>query len=74
MDLKEIEKQAKRIMDDFLKALKEVDEDMDFSIKRDEFTRAEGRANCDEDFRKRFLENAPRKNKEKIIMEKGKWI
>lgn len=72
----EIKRQAKRIMDDFGKALEKVDSGGDFVfVARDDFTRDEGNAlKPDPEFKKIMFENAPKKNKNSIFAEKGGWV
>lgn len=72
----EIKKGAKRIMDDFSKALEKVDSGGDFVfVDRDDFTRDEGNAlRPDLEFKKIIFENAPKKNKNSILAEKGGWV
>jgi|GEM_PF-709059 len=67
---------AKRIMDDFGKALEKVDSGRDFVfVERDDFTRDEGNAlKPDPEFKKMMFENAPKKNKQSILAEKGGWV
>lgn len=72
----EIRKKAKEIMDDFSKQLskvdgKKIDEPM---IERKEFERQEGKVKVDESFSREIMfKNAPSKNKDFIIAEKGEW-
>ena len=71
----EIRKQAKDIMDKFSKKISKVDKKIpEPLIEREEFERIEegGREN-NSDFRERFFENAPQKNKDFILTEKKKW-
>lgn len=72
---KEIKEEAKQIMERFSKKLSKVKEKISEPIiERDEFERIENKGNiCDEDFRKRFFENAPNKNEDFIIAEKKSW-
>ena len=72
-----IKKQAKGMMDTFSEKLSKVKEKVpEPLIERDEFERQESdeeNTNTSEDFRKRMFENAPKKNKDFILMEKKKW-
>lgn len=83
-----VEKEAKHILDKFAKALEKVekeDEDskfinkvnegkLNFYVERGEFERVEGEGEkCDEGFKQRILENAPNKDEDFIIAEKGSW-
>lgn len=70
----EIEKQAKKILDDFAKALAKV------NFKKKEFKkdvggfREEGSGlQADESFRKALFKNAPATSKDFILTEKKKW-
>ena len=74
MDERKVEEEAKKIMDDFLKALENIDEaKLEISIDRKEFLREKGKSYTNKDFRKRFFENAPKKDKDFIKAERGKW-
>ena len=71
----EIKKEAKSIMDSFSKKLEKVkDKISEPIIEREKFEREEqvGKE-CDEDFRKRMLENHPTKNRDFIVAEKKSW-
>lgn len=71
-----IKKEAKLIMDSFAKALSKVDKArVDESVQRKEYVRKEEKENsgCDDSFRKRFFDNAPEKEDDFIVAEKGKW-
>ena len=70
-----IKKEAKKVMDDFSKKLSSIREKIpEPSVEREEFEREEGEGKSgDEDFRKRFFENAPNKNSDFIIGEKKSW-
>ena len=72
---KEIEKQAKSIMDSFSKKLSKIDKKIpEMLIERDEGERIEGVGEvCDNEFRRIMFENAPNKNKDFIIAEKKSW-
>ncbi len=70
----EIKKEAKKILDNFAKALDKV------SVKKKALKkgvggfREEGQGKgADEDFRERVFENAPNKDGDYIIAEKKKW-
>ena len=74
---KEIQKQAKDILDNFSKKLSGVDKKIEESlIEREDFER-DGNSeagNCEKSFsRKIMFENAPEKNNDFIIAEKKKW-
>ena len=73
---KEIEKQAEQILDNFSEQLSKIKKDINESIpEKGAGHREETRANekCDEDFRKIMFENAPQKNDDFILAEKGGW-
>ncbi len=77
MEQEEIKKQAKKIMDDFAKALEKskVKEETVF-LERDEDRRQEKDEACDNDFREIMLENAEKIDARKedfIVGEKGGW-
>lgn len=78
MNKKEIEKQAKQILDKFAKALEKVktkDKETESYVDRDEFEREEGDGKeSDKDFKKRFLDNSPKHNNDSVIAEKGDWV
>ncbi len=73
-----IKKEAKELMDSFEKELKKIKEEIKFEgIKRTNQLREENKEFkskiYDEDFKKRFFENAPSKEGDFIKSEKGKW-
>ncbi|MEK6872242.1 MAG: hypothetical protein AABX16_05040 [Nanoarchaeota archaeon] len=77
MNRAEIEKQVKEILDNFAKALEYVEKEKEQPIENahDESTRVEKEGlDSAEDFKKLFLKNAPKKNNDYIIAEKGDWI
>ncbi len=72
----EIKKQAREILDSFSKKLSMVKEKLEEPIiEREKSDRDEDGKKCeaDHEFRRIFFENAPKKNKDFIIAEKGKW-
>lgn len=72
-DKEEIKKQVDSILDSFSKKLSSLKEKVDESfIERENFERAEG-GKAEELSREILFENAPDKNKDFIIGEKGKW-
>lgn len=85
MDRNKVEKEAKEILEKFSKALEKVEKDKISSSKNNvdeeilEFynigEKAERKENETEkcDFKESLLENAPKKNKDFIIAEKGVW-
>lgn len=70
-----IKKEAKRIMDNFAKALAKVEhEKISFSfVQRKQQTRNESKAIADSEFRKAFFGNVPAKEGDWVKTEKGKW-
>jgi len=77
IDAEKIKENSKALLDKFAKALEKVEKEgkeEDSYVDREEFEREEGEGNSsDNDFRKRILENAPNKDEDFIIAEKGKW-
>ena len=74
LDEEKIRKQAKAIMDDFIKALDKVGEiSGEVGIERDEMARAAKPNKPDSNFRERMLKNAPKKDDDHIIAEKKDW-
>lgn len=71
---KEIQKQAKQILDDFSKKLSSVNNKLEEPlIERKDFERNEGEK-IENKFNKDIMfENAPKKNKNFILGEKAKW-
>jgi len=82
VDADAIKKEAKEIMDNFLKELKNIEVEKDYKNFRDENLRDEKEVNKDikedilekKEFRKRFLKNAPKNSEDYIITKKGDWI
>ena len=73
MNNPKVEKEAKEILDKFAKALEKVKtKDENFYIERDEFERNEGSNSCN-GFKSKLLGNAPEKDDDFIIAEKGAW-
>jgi Asp-tRNA(Asn)/Glu-tRNA(Gln) amidotransferase C subunit len=72
---KEIQKQAKKIMDDFHNSLKAVEKLEGSRVERDECEREEKEpGKTDSEFRKIMFENAPETKDDCIKAEKGKWV
>lgn len=69
-----IKEQVKSLIEDFSKKLSRIDsKEKEPIIERKECERTEGK-NLDATFsRKIMFENAPEKNKDSIIAEKGEW-
>lgn len=75
MDPSKIEKEAKGILDRFAKALDKAKiDDSEYYVDRDVSERVEGKTGeCVEGFKKTLLANAPDKDSDFIIAEKGAW-
>jgi len=73
LDEEKIIRQAKSIMDEFMKALDKIEISGEVGIERAEFTRKAKAMKPDAEFRKRMLANAPRKDDDNIIAEKKSW-
>jgi len=74
IDKEQIQKQAKEILDKFASALEKVKtSEEDSYVDREEFEREEGNGKQCEGFKKKILENAPEKDKDFILTEKGSW-
>jgi len=69
----EIRKQAKKIMDDFSKKLDKVGKIQESFIERENCEREEKNEKPLEIDREIMFENAPNKNKDFIVGEKGGW-
>jgi predicted Asp-tRNA(Asn)/Glu-tRNA(Gln) amidotransferase subunit C len=73
MNNSNIEKEAKGILDKFAKALDKVKtKNQDFYVEREESERLEGNNPC-KGFKSKLLGNAPEKDDDFIIAEKGAW-
>ena len=74
IDREKIRKQAKYIMDNFIKALDKAEGiKQEFGSERKCSMRAEIKKDKDLDFRKRMFKNAPKKNDDFLVMEKKNW-
>ncbi len=77
VDKVKVEKGAKEILDKFAKALDKIgrgSEKEGTYVDREEFERVEKEGqDCDVDFKKRMLENAPNSDDDFIIAETGAW-
>ncbi len=74
LDEEKIRKQAKAIMDEFVKALDKVGElSGEVGLERKETTRKGSAKKQDESFKERMLKNAPRKEDGQILAEKKSW-
>jgi predicted Asp-tRNA(Asn)/Glu-tRNA(Gln) amidotransferase subunit C len=74
MDKEKIQKQAKEILETFAQALEKVEkESHSHEVIRKDSERKEHNGKVWEGFKDRMLANAPRKNNDFIIAEKGEW-
>lgn len=72
---KQIERQAKKILDDFSDSLKKVGEGkLKYGVKRKRQIREEREGKVNEEFRKKFLKLAPKEEEGYVIAEKGSWL
>ena len=71
----EIQKQAKKIMDNFMSAFSDIEVEDDFILEREVCLREEGNGFvADEDFRQRFFSNAPKVKGDALVANKGEWV
>ena len=70
-----IKKEAKLILDKFSKALENVEKEIKGApgVKREKFVREESKTENNPEFKKLFFKNAPSKEGDDIIAEKGSW-
>ncbi len=73
MNKEQVQKQAKKIMDDFIQALDKVNLDENFGIEREEETRIPAEPESSEEFKKLMFKNAPKTKDDYIQAEKKKW-
>ncbi len=74
LDEEKIKRQAKAIMDEFVKALDKVGNvSGEIGLEREETTREGSAKKQDENFKERILKNAPRKEDGQILAEKKSW-
>lgn len=74
LDEEKIKRQAKAIMDEFVKALDKVgDLSGEIGLEREETTRQGSAEKRDGSFKERMLKNAPRKEDGQILAEKKSW-
>ncbi len=69
----EIKKQAKKVMDSFVKALDKVKVEERFGSERKIFLREKLKKQEDKDFQENMLANAPKTKGNLIIAEKKSW-
>ena len=74
LDKDSIKTEAKQIMDNFMKSMKEIEVEEEYNLIRDECYREDGNGSeIDEEFRQRFLSNAPKVKNDSIVANKGDW-
>lgn len=74
IDSNEIEKQAKEILSKFAKSLEKIDKDVEETyVDREDFERKEREGEICENFKRKLLDNAPKKDDDFILVEKGSW-
>ena len=72
--VKQLEEETKKLLDKFSLALSKVKSEEDLNVEREEDRRKEKEGkNCDSNFRKIMLENAPEHDEDFIIAEKKTW-
>ena len=70
----QIKKQAKEIMDNFVNAMGNIEVEENFTLKREKSYRNDGNGQpLDENFKQRFLKNAPKTKGDAILANKGEW-
>ena len=75
MDDESIREEAKNIMNNFMSAMKDIEVEDDFILIRENCFREESDGKlADEDFRQRFLSNAPKSSGDSILAQKGSWV
>ena len=71
----QIERQAKKILDDFSDSLKKIGEGkLKLGVKRKQQVREEGKGKVNIAFRKKFLKLVPKEEKGYVVSEKGGWL
>lgn len=74
LDKTRIQEQAKKLLDNFASALEDIKTE-DVFVEREEDRRQEKETSKpDLNFKKRMLKNAPNKDEDCVIAEKGSWI
>ena len=69
-----IKEEAKKIMDNFMDSMGDIEVEEEYNMTREKCFREDGEgADIDEDFRQRFLSNAPKVSNESILANKGDW-
>jgi len=72
-DIKNIQDESRNILEKFGSSLSRVHEVIKKEENREQFREEMRGQDCDDDFKKRFFDNAPKHNDECIIAEKGHW-
>ncbi len=74
LDEEKIKKQAKELMDEFVKALDRVGGiGGEAGLEREEMTREAEQSKPDKDFKEKLLKNAPKKADGYVVAEKKSW-
>jgi len=74
LNKEKIKEQARKLLENFASALGEI-KTKDVFVERDNDRRLESEASSpNADFKKRILKNAPSKDEDSIIAEKGSWV
>lgn len=74
LDKEKIERQAKKIMDDFISVLDKVPEiKQEFGQEREEQLRKPEKPEDSKEFRQRIFKNAPKVKDDYFVMEKKNW-
>jgi len=72
---KQVEEKAKKVILDFSKTIEKLPKLGEGFVERDNFERDETQPwKTDSEFRKIMMKNAPHKDDNCIIAEKGKWV
>lgn len=74
IDKEKIKTEAKEIMDNFMNALADIEVEEEFNLTRKNSFREENNGNKpNEQFKQKFLENAPKISGNSIVANKGEW-
>jgi len=74
-DIKKIEVDAKKLILEFGDTLENLKVKEEIEVERDSDSREEGSGEkCDDDFRKRVMDNAPKTKDDCVVAEKGTWV
>ncbi len=69
-----VQEDAKKIMDQFMDLMKDITVEEDFVLERTVCFREEGEGNLvNEEFKRRFLSNAPNTSGDAILANKAAW-